>query len=233
MNREQKREGAYLIVWVHLMASTARSATTSLWKLVLQLQEVLQHHPPGPHECWLQIHLGGHQCKRFPLWCPDLQWAITDKSHGHLDHQLATWRASTQDQKEENVEGWPRPRRSSTTDSPEEEELWWMPLDFCHNGGEWSRMASSNKARRVVLCCVILYNLMRKHFPDLQDINMDGREDEGLWRQDAVDVWNVAVDNHARTNTRVKLLRGYLADYFVNNRGAISFQERRIHQFIH
>ncbi len=93
---------------------------------------------------------------------------------------------------------------------------------------------SPNKARILVFCCVILHNLMRKHFPDLLDINMDGPEDDqpGLWRQDAGDFWNVAADNRGRTNAREKQLRDYMAGYFVSKQGSITFQERRTHQFI-
>ncbi len=98
---------------------------------------------------------------------------------------------------------------------------------------------SPDKARRLVLCCVVLHNLMRQHFPDLQDINLDGPEDAqgnfqpGLWRQDAGDFWNVEADNRGRANARGKDLRDYLADYFISEQGAIPFQERRIRQFIH
>ena len=80
---------------------------------------------------------------------------------------------------------------------------------------------------------------MRQHFPDLQDINMDGPEDaqgqyqRGLWRQDAGEFWTVAADNRGRANARGKQLRDYMADYFVSEQGAIPFQERRIRQFVH
>ena len=82
---------------------------------------------------------------------------------------------------------------------------------------------SPNKARRLVLFCVVLHNQMRKHFPDLQEINMDGSGDNhgnfqsGIWRQFAGDVWNVEVKNHRRTNARVKELRDNMADYLVND----------------
>ena len=82
-----------------------------------------------------------------------------------------------------------------------------------------------------MLCCVVLHNLTRKYFPDLQDINMDGPEDiqgnfqPGLWWQDAGDFWNVSADNHRRTNARGKELRDYMADYFLSDKGAISIQD--------
>ena len=40
---------------------------TTLWKLVPQLQKILQHCLPGPSECQLRIHLGGHSCEWFLL----------------------------------------------------------------------------------------------------------------------------------------------------------------------
>ena len=75
---------------------------------------------------------------------------------------------------------------------------------------------------------------MKKHFPDLHDINMDGPEDDwgnfqpGLWRQDAGDFCNVDADNRARANTRGNEVRDYLAEYFLSEHGAIPFQEERI-----
>ena len=98
---------------------------------------------------------------------------------------------------------------------------------------------SPNKARRVVLCCGILHHMMRKHFPDLDDINIDGPEDDqgnfqpGLWRQDAGDFCNMAAENWGRANTKGKELRDHLAEYFVSEQRAIPFQERRICQFIY
>ena len=35
---------------------------------------------------------------------------------------------------------------------------------------------SPKMARRLVLCCMVLHNLMQKYFPELQDISMDGPE---------------------------------------------------------
>ena len=77
---------------------------------------------------------------------------------------------------------------------------------------------SCNKARGLVFCCVVLLNLMMKDFPELQDVKMDGPEDDhdniwpGLWEQDAGDVWNVAANYHGKSNARGEELRDYLAD---------------------
>ncbi len=63
-----------------------------------------------------------------------------------------------------------------------------------------------HKAWELILTCIILQNLMKKHFQDLQNINLNGSEDDqhsyqqGLWWQDPDDFFNLNVGNRGRAS---------------------------------